>query len=147
VSVYRDVRDGSNLAAEYRAAALLWSLGANLGVRIGEGLTAQLNANHFPTQWILQGRTSGHTWTTLALRQQVWDRKGTVSLSVVDPLKLNRFDSWSRDATFVQESRSSFDSRVVTVGFSYSFGRQPERRSRLAPEPQEPDVGETIRMY
>jgi hypothetical protein len=81
--IYRDIRDGTNLSPEYRSSAFLWSLGGNLGIRLNDGLTTQIMANHFPTQSILQGRASGYTWTSLALRQQIWDRRGTLSLNVL----------------------------------------------------------------
>jgi hypothetical protein len=143
LSVYRDQRDGTNLG-DYRNAATLVSFGGNMGIRLGENLTAQINANHFPSSSILQGRDSGYTWSTLALRQQIWNGKGTLSLNVVDPLNLNTFDSWSQDASYVQESRSSFTSRVVTLGLSYNFGTQPDRQSRPGQDVVDEPAGATI---
>jgi hypothetical protein len=80
VSVYRDVRDGSNISSAYRRAALMTAYGGNLGLKV-TSLTAQAYANHFPAQSILQGKASGYTFMSLALRQQVWGTKGSVSLN------------------------------------------------------------------
>jgi outer membrane receptor protein involved in Fe transport len=142
-SVYRDDRDGTNISSAYRRAATLWSLGGNLGVKVTPTLTAQIFANHFPTQSILQGRASGYTFTSVSLRQQLWGTKGTVSLNVSDPLNLYRYDSSTRDATHIQTSRSSFQTRVVTVGFTFNFGKAPEQQSRRS---QGEETGETIRV-
>ena len=143
-SVYRDERDGTNIAGQQRRAALMWSLGGNVGVKIRESLTSQMYANYFPQQSILQGRASGYLFTSFSLRQQILDRKGSISVSVNDPFELFNFDSSTRDATHVQVSRSSFTSRMVTVGITYNFGRPPQQQSRRSgPEEQQ---GETIRV-
>jgi outer membrane receptor protein involved in Fe transport len=145
LSVYRDSRDGTNLSSDYRRSATLWSLGGNVGVRVSETLTAQAFGNHFPTQSILQGRASGYTYMSVAFRQQLMDSKGTLSLSVIDPFNLSRYSSSSSDATYRQEGRSTLSNRVVMLGFSYTFGRPPQRQSRPVGGPEE-GAGETIRV-
>ncbi len=143
-SVYRDERDGTNIAGQQRRAALMWSLGGNVGVKIRESLTSQMYANYFPQQSILQGRASGYLFTSFSLRQQILDRKGSISVSVNDPFELFNFDSSTRDATHVQVSRSSFTSRMVTVGITDICVRPPQQQSRRSgPEEQQ---GETIRV-
>jgi hypothetical protein len=143
INVYREERDGSNIGSGYRRSAFLWSAGANLSARITPSLTTQLTGNHYPTQSILQGRASGYTFMTLALRQQVWGTRGAVSLNVSDPFKLFNYRSSSSDATYIQNSRSSSSMRFATLGFTYNFGRPPQQQSRRsAPD----EAGETIRV-
>jgi hypothetical protein len=144
MSLYRDVRDGSNISSAYRRAALMTSYGGNLGLKVTSSLTAQAFANHFPAQSILQGRASGYTFMSVSLRQQVWGTKGSVSLNVSDPLKLNSYNSSTRDATYIQQSRSSFSSRVATLGVTYNFGKPPQQQSRRSGG--EETAGETIRV-
>src|SRR5690606_41557816 len=81
-SIFRDERDGTNISSDYRRAAWMWSVGGNVGLKITESLTAQAFANHFPTQSILQGRASGYTLTSLALRQRLWGTRGSIALNV-----------------------------------------------------------------
>ena len=142
-SLYRDVRDGTNISSAYRRSAFMWSMGGNLGVKLTKTLTAQAYAHYFPTQSILQGRASGYTYTSIALRQQLWGTKGTLSLNVNDPLNLFRYNSSTSDATYIQNSRSSYKSRVVTLGFSYNFGKAPQQQSRRGGAEE---TGETIRV-
>lgn len=143
-NLYRDVRDGTNISAHYRADAFKWSVGGNVSARVTESLSAQVFANHFPSQSILQGQASGYTFTSIALRQQLFGSRGNVSVGVSDPLNLYRFDSSTRDATYIQTSRSSFTSRLVRIGFTVNFGKPPQRQSRATPGEQE--AGETIRV-
>lgn len=145
-SVYRDERDGTNIAGQQRRAAFLWSLGGNLGMKLRESLTSQIYANYFPEQSILQGRASGYLFTSISLRQQLFDNKGSISLSISDPLDLYSYDSTTRDATHVQVSRSSYTSRMVSVGITFSFGKPPEQQSRRTAPDQQQEQGETIRV-
>jgi hypothetical protein len=142
-NLYQDVRDGTNISSAYRRSAFMWSMGGNAGLKLSQSLTAQVNANHFPTQSILQGRASGYTFSSLALRQQIWGTKGTISLNVSDPLNLMQFTSATRDATYIQNSRTNQRFRMATLGFTYNFGKPPQQQSRRSgPE----EAGETIRV-
>jgi outer membrane receptor protein involved in Fe transport len=144
LSVYRDVRDGTNISSAYRRSATLWSVGGNVGLKLRESLTAQMFGNHFPMQSILQGRASGYTFMSLALRQQLWGTKGSISLNISDPFNLYSYTSTSTDATYIQTSRSSYRSRVATLGLTYNFGRPPQQQSRRTAGGEE--TGETIRV-
>jgi hypothetical protein len=144
MSLYRDVRDGSNISSAYRKSELMYSYGGNLGLKVTSSLTAQAYGNHFPAQSILQGRASGYTFMSLSLRQQVWGTKGSISLNISDPLKLNSYNSSTRDATHIQQSRSSFSSRVATLGVTYNFGKPPQQQSRRSGGDE--GAGETIRV-
>jgi hypothetical protein len=143
VNVYRDVRDGTNLPGNYRGTAWMWSLGGNVGIRLAEGFNAQVMAHHFPPQSVLQGRSSGYTFTSLALRHDIMDGRGRISLNVNDPLNLFQQRSTTTDVTHVQVSRSSFSSRMMTLGFTLNLGQTPERQSRPVSQPEAPE-GETI---
>ena len=142
-SVYRDMRDGTNISSAYRRSTWMWTLGGNVGMKIRESLTAQMYAHYFPTQSILQGNASGYTFTSLALRQRIFGTRGTISLNVSDPFNLYRFTSSTRDATYIQNSRSSFESRVATLGFTFNFGKPPQQQSRRSGGEE---TGETIRV-
>lgn len=137
LSVYRDKRDGTNLPGNYQGKAWLWQLGGNLGYRIAEGLTAQLMAFHMPSQSVLQGTSSGYTHTALAVRQDIMEGRGRVTLNVMDPLNLLRQRSTTTDATHFQVSRWSASFRAVTLGFTLNFGQTPERQSRPISSPDE----------
>lgn len=143
-SLYRDARDGTNISSDYQRAALMWSLYGSLGYKFTSTLTAQAYAYHFPAQSILQGRASGYTYTRLGIRQQLWDGKGSISLNIDDPLNLYNFSSSTRDATYIQTSRSSYETRVFMLGFTFNFGNAPEQHSRRGEA--EEGGGETIRV-
>ncbi|HSL72319.1 MAG TPA: outer membrane beta-barrel family protein, partial [Longimicrobiales bacterium] len=143
-TVYRDVRDGSNISTAYRSRGIGWSVGGNLGYKFAPSLTAQMFMSYNPKQFILQGRASGFTYMSLGIRQQLWGTKGSLGLNISDPLGLSRFDSSTRDPTYIQNSRSSFTQRAASLSFTYNFGKPPQQRSSRVGTDE--GAGETIRV-
>ena len=47
------------------------------------------------------------------------------------------------DATYIQKSKSSYVSRVSTLGFTFNFGKPPQQQSRRSTAKQ---TGEVIRV-
>jgi hypothetical protein len=74
----------------------------------------------------------------------LWVTKGSIALTLEDPLKLSAsgHSSWSHP-TFTQTSRSNYQSRFATLGVTYNFGKTPQQQSRRSAEP---DAGEMIRV-
>jgi hypothetical protein len=144
LNLRHDARDGTNIAADLQRSAVLWSAGGNLALKVTQTLTAQASGTRYSAQPTLQGSSAGYSFSTLALRQQVHGTKGSISLTLADPLKLSASDqsSWSHP-TFTQTSRSNYQSRFATLGVTYNFGKAPQQQSRRAAEQ---DAGETIRV-
>lgn len=145
MSVYREERDGRNISESYRAAAWMTSYFAYFGYKVRPATTVNFNANYTPIQSILQGTASGYMWMTVGLRQQFWGTKGSLSVNVQDPFALQKYNSNTRDATYIQSSRSTNRTRVATVGFNWNFGKPPQRLTR-GMEGGGGDAGEVIRV-
>lgn len=132
---YREVRDASNLRPDFSGSSTRFSVVGNVNVRATSHLSMQGMLTYLPARDVPQGRISSMVFSTLGVRQQLWDGRGSVSLSVVDPFQLQRFTFTTRDGTHVQTGSSTFSARRATVGISYSFGRPPQSsRRRSTPE-------------
>ncbi len=145
MSVYREVRDGSNISAAYRREAWMTSYYGYFGYKLRTNTTATVNANYFPSQAILQGSASGYMYMSMGIRQQLWGTKGSLTLGIDDPLALQKFNSNTRDASYIQSSRSSYSSRMARIGFNWNFGKPPQRLTR-GMEGGGGETGETIRV-
>ncbi|MGH7470645.1 MAG: TonB-dependent receptor domain-containing protein [Longimicrobiales bacterium] len=145
MTVYREERDGRNISQAYRAAAWMTSYSGYLGYKVRPATTATFNVHYTPMQSILQGRASGYMYMTLGMRQQLWGTKGSLNLNVQDPFALQKYNSNTRDATYIQTSRSTNRSRVATLGFNWNFGKPPQRLTR-GMEGGGGDSGEVIRV-
>lgn len=139
VSGHREVRDASNLREDFSGSSLRFSASSSFTVRATSALNVQGSLTYLPARQLPQGRISPMVFSTLGVRQQLWGRRGAITLSVVDPFELQRFTFTTQDGTHVQTGSSTFSARRVTAGVSYSFGRPPESR-RKADAAEEADA-------
>ena len=140
VSAHREVRDASNLSEDFSGAATRLSASGNLNARVSAALSVQGAATYMPARYVPQGRISAMVFSTLGARVRLWDGRGSLALSVIDPFDVQRFTFTTRDRTHVQTGSSALRVRRATVSVSYSFGRPPESsRKRSAAEEREQD--------
>ncbi|HEU5208443.1 MAG TPA: TonB-dependent receptor [Longimicrobiales bacterium] len=142
LSMNREDRDASNLAATYSGTSTRMSVRANINGALTSTLSAQMMVSYTPARDVPQGRIGARTMMHMGLRQRFFDGKGSINVSVMDPFDLWNSEFVTRDPTHVQIGRSEFSMRRATIGISWAFGRQPEsERNRqmeeedVAPEP------------
>jgi hypothetical protein len=141
VRAYREVRDASNLRTDFSGSSTRFSVIGNFNVRASSALSLQGALTYLPARDLPQGRISSMVFSTLGARQQLWGRRGAITLSVVDPFELQHFTFTTRDGTHVQVGSSTLSARRASLGLSYSFGRPPQGdRRRRAPEEREQET-------
>ncbi len=136
IGLNRDVRDASNLANEYVRASFRWSVGANASVQATPTLALQSNLRYTPAYDLVQGRVAGSFMSTMGVRQQVRNNRGSISLLLNDPFDLYRYRFVTHDQTHVQNSSSTYKIRTATLSVTYNFGRTPQQASRRNPDDQ-----------
>jgi hypothetical protein len=146
-SGYREERDASNISSSFSGSSWRWSSNTNLTYRASSTMNAQGMFNYWPARDIPQGRISAMVHSNLGVRQQVMNRKGSVNLSLMDPLGLMRYEFETRDANHVQTGRSTWGMRRAVLSFSYNFGRPPQsaRRQRQEEQQVQPEQAGQIR--
>jgi hypothetical protein len=130
VSAYREVRDARNLAPDFSGASTQLSVVSTVSVRATPTASLEGFLTYLPARNVPQGRISPMVFSTLGARRQLLGGRGAVTLSLVDPFELQAFTFTTRDRTHVQSGRSTFSARRATLGISYSFGRQSQRKGR-----------------
>jgi hypothetical protein len=144
VSGYREVRDASRLWTDFSGSSTHVSVIGTASLRATSALGFQSSLTYLPARELPQGRISPMVFSTVGARLRLAEGRGSVNLSVVDPLELQRFTFTTRDRTHVQTGSSTFSARRAMLGISYSFGRPPQSdRPRGTPEegPQENQPG------
>ncbi len=130
-NAYRVVTDGSNVESDLGNDALGWSARGNGMINLGSGLALQLSYFYRAPMDIENGRIGSFSRTNLAIRQQLFNRKANLSVRLSDPFDVSGFRIQREDERFLQRSFRSWDSRQVSLTFTYNFGnRQEERRRR-----------------
>jgi hypothetical protein len=130
LNAFREIRDASNLAADYARASTRWSTNANAQFKINDNLNAQTNINYRPPQTLVQGRVSGMLFNSIGLRQQLMQKKASLNLYVNDPFDLYRYNFQTNDRTHVQLSRTTYKMRQASLSFTYNWGKPPQQQSR-----------------
>jgi ferric enterobactin receptor len=143
-SIFRLMTDGSNVESGMASDAFTWNARANLTWSITPRLNAQYFLFHRAPLNLEQGRISSLTMSNVALQQKVLGDKGTVTLRVADPFDAMRMSFRTQDANHLQDSWRKPESRIVYLGFGYSFGRPPRIR-RPQQQPQE-EPGMDVRI-
>ena len=129
-NLFREIRDASNLATDYARASTRWSANANAQVKINDNLNVQTNLNYRPPQTLVQGRVSGMLFNSMGVRQQLLQKKATLSLFVNDPFDLYRYNFQTNDRTHEQLSKTTFKMRQASLNFTYNWGKPPQQQSR-----------------
>lgn len=146
LSGYREVRDASNLALDYSGSAMRWSARGNVTARLTPSLNLQGMVYYTPPRDVPQGRVSSSLRTNFGLRQQFWDDRASLNLTVTDPFDLSRSSFETRDPTHIQVGRSRESARRAVLSFSYTFGRPPrDGRDRGQQEMEEEQPEQIIR--
>lgn len=101
----------------------------SLGDRVGLGpLDVQLTGRYSAPLETEQGRVGARSWFDLALRQKLLDDRAALTVQLRDPLGMAGFAYTLDQPTLYQEFERDWGAQQVGVTFSYTLGRQEERR-------------------
>ncbi len=129
-NAYRVVTDGSNVDSDLSNDALGWSARVNGTINVQSDLAVQMSFFYRAPMDIENGRMGSFSRANFAVRQYLFNRRANLSLRVRDPLNMSGFSMQREDDRFYQESDRSWNSREVSLSFTYNFGQQQDRRQR-----------------
>ncbi|WP_460891871.1 TonB-dependent receptor [Rufibacter soli] len=129
-------------------AAWQYNVNVNTGYDFGKGLAAQFFGNYSSPRPTIQGKFSGYYFSSFSIRQELWKKKGTLSLGVDNPFsKSIKFTSELANNNFEQNSINQNYNRGVRLSFSYRFGKmemnQQPRRSKKSIRNDDAKAGES----
>ena len=143
-SVFRVVSDGTLVTGESVGLdAVTWSLRFNGSYTLRPGTDLSGFVSYTPEQKTEQGRFYGRTFSSLALRQQLWGNRASLTLNSFDPLGLMKFGGESTQGTTFTTFERRPTMRNVGLTFTYTFGQQPQRRPQR-PQQQEQGSGDPM---
>jgi hypothetical protein len=116
-----------------------WNVNANVTATVTPTLRIQTTGTYSPGDLSPQGRRSAFRQANIAITQRVYEDRGTVTLSIVDPFDLSRTTFTSQNEGHQQTGRTNNRIRRATLSFSYNFGRPPQSNRRVVTD--EPSGG------
>src|ERR1019366_104962 len=81
------------------------------------------------------GSQRAFSYMNIALRQKLWNDKGSVTLRVQDPFNMMTFGSTTANPQIVVSTLQNFGQRGMFITFSPHFGEE----LKLEPRPQDSD--------
>lgn len=144
-SVYRVVSDGTLVTGESVGVdAVTWSLRFNGSVTLRPGTDLSGFFSYNPPQKTEQGRFLGRSFSSIALRQSLFDNRASLTLNAFDPLGLMKFGGETTQGNVITtfERRPTF--RNVGLTFQYTFGQQPRRQAQRQQTQQEGQTSDPL---
>lgn len=140
---FRMVTDGSNVNAAFQNNAFGWggrmNASYNLGDLFGIGdLDVQATVRYRAPIDTEQGRMGSFSWTDVALRQELFRDRASLTLRARDVLGTAGFRGVTDLPNLYNEFSREFGAQAVGVTFTYSFGEQQQQARRPN---QRPDDG------
>jgi len=131
-SVFKMVTDGGSTSA-VGSNAIGWMGRINVTSEVTKSTTLQAAYNYRAPMKIERGEFGAQQVVNLALRQKIQGDRGSVLLRVNDPFEMLHFKVTAGDEKVVQITERNPESRMVFLGYQYTFGRPPRVR-QVAPE-------------
>jgi outer membrane receptor protein involved in Fe transport len=131
-SLFKMVTDGGS-ASVVGSSAIGWMGRLNVTSEVTKATTVQGAYNYRAPMKLEGGEMGAQQMLTLALRQKVQGDRGAVTVRVNDPFEMLHFKVTAGDSKVVQVTHRNPESRMVFIGYSYTYGRPPRVR-QVAPE-------------
>ena len=127
---YRTQSDGSNVETDLENDAFGWGGRASLTYALPTETDVQLRLRYRAPMNTAQGRSGARTFLDLAVKQQLWTERASLTLRARDPLGLASFDSLVDTPRLFQEVERSLGAREIGVAFTSVLGDADARRQR-----------------
>jgi len=142
LNLYNSKVDATNVQAALENQQFTYFVKENLSLKLPKNYTVQFNASYqsrtafdtggnrggFRGNWggptsTAQGYTIPVWYVDFSVRKDIWNRKGSITLSVQDIFRSRRMGSFTESEYFSQETWRRRDPQLVRVNFSYRFGK------------------------
>lgn len=130
-SIYHNIQNGTNIDAAYTLNAIAGNANAYMNFVFKFGMRISVYAWYSIPKRVAQGWTGGYTWNSFSVSQKVLKDKGTLTLSIQNPILGGRYQFETSDGdAFYQVGKREWESPVFELRFSYRFGKVTVRDSK-----------------
>ncbi|NOZ75530.1 MAG: TonB-dependent receptor [FCB group bacterium] len=106
-----------------------WSLRINNTFILGSNTRIQLSGRYNSPTVTSQGKRSGNSITSLAIRQKFMDKKLSLTVQINDLFQTSRWETTSEGENFYSYSLMNRDAPVVVATLTYNFHNYRQKRS------------------
>ncbi len=132
--------EGTLYGEQFSRESFNWNTRLNTTLRLSASTRLQINGIYYSPSVSSQGRREGFYTTNAAIRQDLWNRKLSLTLQLRDILGTAKHEFTSEGRDFYSYTEFSRKSPVVILALAYNFNRyRPERRGNDQQEEFEGD--------
>ncbi|MHB2153470.1 TonB-dependent receptor [Calditrichota bacterium GD2] len=129
-SVYQYKVEGRLLNQDFSRESFNWSLRLNNDFRLGKNTRFQLSLRYRSPTVTSQGRSEGFVSGNVAIKQQLLDRKLSLTLQLRDMFNTMRHEYTSQGSGFYYYRYVDFPSPMLSLTVSYIFNNYKKERKR-----------------
>ncbi len=126
--------DGSNLSTNFQATAQSWFCRQTSKFALPKNLDIQLRGNYEAPQRIAQGIRKGIYFVDVSASKDIMDRRGTLTLSVLDAFNSRKWRSQINGAGFETEFFFQPRPRQVNLTFNYRIKQNKGAAKKMLEE-------------
>lgn len=130
LSAFQNVLTGSNAGTDLNNRNFSWTARLNSGLSLPKGFDWQFSANYRSPILFAQGVMQAIFFTELALKQEVLQKKGSITFRINDIFNTQEFTFTRTTENLHVENYRKRQSRMAFIGFSYRFGQAQKERGR-----------------
>jgi outer membrane receptor protein involved in Fe transport len=142
-SYFRQIVEGGDAMMEMRNDSYSWSARMVNNFTFPRGWSAQLNAYYRSPVVMIQGEMREMYAADAAVRKNVLNNRGTITLRLSDVFNTQRFRMYNYGNNFAIDTERVRNSRMLYLGFSYrinEFDRNNQQRRRTQQGGDEPMI-------
>lgn len=143
LSLYQTDLDGSNVDEELSNDAFGWSARANVNWTIIDGLDMQTSYFYRGRIGLPGGEIKPMHSADLAVKKSLFSDRASLTLRVSDPFDTRKFELSRSDRNYYTANVWEWQSREVSLNFSWNFGQQDRNANRRRPRRDDSDGGQS----
>ena len=120
---YRAITDGTNLDDTFSSDTYSWFIRQTSRFTLPKSLVVQLTANYQAPEQIPQGRQKSIAGLDVAIRKNIWQDKGTLTLSAIDVFNSRKQRTVTEGLTFFTDRLSQRQRRQINLTLSYRLNQ------------------------
>lgn len=121
-NIFYNEIDATNLGYGNKKSTITWSANLNASYSLGTLTALQLNSTYKSARLTPQGKYLPSFVMNLGAKREVLHKKGSIYVTVSDVFKTQRQEADLQGPYLIQHVKTTSNSRIFYLGFSYSFG-------------------------
>ncbi|MEZ4777141.1 MAG: TonB-dependent receptor [Bacteroidia bacterium] len=116
---FRAITDGTNIDATFSSDTYSWFVRQTSKFTLSKQISIQFRGNYEAPELMPQGRRKALYYFDFAIQKDLWNKKGRLTLNVMDILNSRKMRTVIEGETFYTERTSQYQRRQINLTLSY----------------------------